>query len=367
MKRIEAEKINRVLVRGVNWIGDAVMSVPALRALRDLFPRAHLTLATRAWARDVFADADFVDEILVLEKETFAQIKQFRSGNFDLAILFPNAFQPAFAAFAAYTRFRVGYATERRSLLLTHALPVPAWRATRHETFYYLNIIAELEAATRETRTINAIVESNTSDVPASLFPKLNVSERRRADARELLCERGATVDRPLVVLCPGSTNSRAKRWATASYANLADLLIENLHAQVALVGAREEEDVSHEVASKMKREPVFLTGRLTLAESITVLSVADLFIGNDTGPAHIAAALSRPTLVIFGPTKPETTRPLSPFAEIIRRPPACAPCMLRDCPIDHRCMKAISPEEVFARAEMMLKNVNRESLIVKS
>jgi len=123
----------------------------------------------------------------------------------------------------------------------------------------------------------------------------------------------------------------------------------------VALIGAPEELDVTNEVLGKMRRRPVVLTGETDLAGTVAVLSVADLLVTNDTGPAHISAALERPTLVIFGPTNPLTTRPFSPTADIIRRPPDCAPCMLRDCPIDHRCMTAITPEEVFLRATEML------------
>jgi heptosyltransferase-2 len=109
-----------------------------------------------------------------------------------------------------------------------------------------------------------------------------------------------------------------------------------------------------------MRNQPTMLTGQTDLAQLVAVLSLVDLLVTNDTGPAHIASALSRPTLVIFGPTNPLTTRPFSPFGEIVREPPDCAPCMLRDCPIDHRCMTAISPDDVFERARSLL--VNRSS-----
>jgi heptosyltransferase-2 len=104
-----------------------------------------------------------------------------------------------------------------------------------------------------------------------------------------------------------------------------------------------------------MRNEPVLLTGKTDLAQLVAVLSLVDLLVTNDTGPAHIASALGRPTLVIFGPTNPLTTRPFSPYGEIIREPPDCAPCMLRDCPIDHRCMTAITPDAVFERARAVL------------
>jgi heptosyltransferase-2 len=135
----------------------------------------------------------------------------------------------------------------------------------------------------------------------------------------------------------------------------LADKLIDEAGAKVLLVGSTGEAEVSNDVARQMRNEPVLLTGQTDLAELIAVLSLVDLLVTNDTGPAHIASALGRPTLVIFGPTNPLTTRPFSPYGEIVREPPDCAPCMLRDCPIDHRCMTAITPEHVFERARSLL------------
>jgi heptosyltransferase-2 len=132
--------------------------------------------------------------------------------------------------------------------------------------------------------------------------------------------------------------------------------LIEEIGAEVALVGAADELEVSFKVSAAMRNQPLMLTGRTDLSEAVAILSLADALVTNDTGPAHIAAALERPTLVIFGPTDPRTTRPFSQTAEIIRRPPDCAPCMLRDCPIDHRCMTAITPAEVFARTRALMR-----------
>ena len=183
----------------------------------------------------------------------------------------------------------------------------------------------------------------------------LAVNEERKSEARALLRSHGVTEGRPLVAVCPGSINSRAKRWPTDRYAALADRFINELKADVLLIGSEGETDVSLEVSSGYARKPVVLTGKTTLAQLVGVLSVVDLLVTNDTGPAHIGSALGRPTLVIFGPTNPLTTRPYSETGEIIRVPPDCAPCMLRDCPIDHRCMTAITPDDVFRRALGML------------
>jgi heptosyltransferase-2 len=348
-RNLQAEKIERVVVRGANWVGDAVMSVPALRELRRVLPAARITLATRAWAEGIFEGADFIDDLLVVKGErggaVWAEAREWRARRFDLAVLFPNAFAPALVSALARVPARVGYATEGRGLLLTHALPVPEWRGQRHEVFYYLNVVAGLEHLLAGP-TPNEVTEPRLS---------LEVSERRRELARGLLREYGADFERPLVALCPGSTNSRAKRWPAERYAALADLLAERAGADILLVGASAELEVSEEVARLMRRRPFVLTGKTELAQTAALLAVADLLVTNDTGPAHVAAAVGTPVVVIFGPTNPVTTRPFSTHAVVMRRPPDCAPCMLRDCPIDHRCMTAITAEEVFASAAAAL------------
>lgn len=341
--------IKRIVVRGTNWVGDAVMTVPSLRELRRLFPDAHLTLATRSWAQELFADADFIDELLVNDRRGLGavrtQVREWKERKFDLAVLFQNAFEAALIPALARVPLRIGYATERRGFLLTHSLALPDWRSSKHEVFYYLNIVARVE------RFVKGGKRTPDDYEPQS---ELKISEARRAGAVNFLVRHGVDGERKLIALCPGSINSRAKRWPAESFAALADLLID-WHAQVLLIGSRDELDVSLDVARRMRHEPIMLTGKTTLSQALEVLDTVDLLITNDTGPAHIAAALGRPTLVIFGPTNPLTTRPFSSNSEIVRHPPECAPCMLRDCPIDHRCMTAISPAEVFARAQLML------------
>jgi len=281
-----------------------------------------------------------------------------------LSILFPNAFAPALVAALARVPVRVGYAAQGRGLLLTHPLPAPDWRGSRHEVFYYLNVVAGLERLLAGPSSPEAVgprarIERGAPRVRTEEGKpqvSLEVSGRRRELARALLRELGVSFERPLVALCPGSTNSRAKRWPAERFAALADLLAGRAGADVLLVGAGEELDVSEEVARRMRRRPVVLTGKTDLAQTAAVLSVADLLVTNDTGPAHVAAAVGCPVVVIFGPTNPVTTRPLSTLAEVVRRPPDCAPCMLRDCPIDHRCMTAITAEEVFGRAAAALE-----------
>lgn len=354
--------INRILVRGTRWIGDAVMTVPALRALRRIFPHAHITLSAGAWAEGLFLGADFIDQLTVAEtgeapgrlQTVWHEARDWRAGDYDLILLFQNSFASALTARLSGTPRRAGYATDGRAFLLTEAFPLPSWKSERHEIFYYLNIVAEVER--RFTGRI----------FHASCTPEatLDVSPQRRDAARDLLRRREVDLAdataRPLVVLCPGSTNSRAKRWHAESYAALADRLIEDSKATVLIIGSLAEREVCQQVGALMQHHAVILAGETTLAETIAVISLASLVVSNDTGPAHISGALMRPTLVIFGPTNPITTSPFSPTAEVIREPPLCAPCMLRDCPIDHRCMTRITPDRVLVHAHEALSRSAR-------
>ncbi len=338
-----------ILVRGTNWVGDAVMTIPALRELRRIFPDAEITLFTRTWAEGIFRDAEFIDEILTFDKsksrikDALAQAKELRTHDFDLAVLFPNSFETALVTKLARIPRRFGYAKESRSFLLTDSVPMPQWKNERHEVFYYLNLVAAIEKAYFERQTV---LENE---------PRIDlaVSDTRRAAARGILESNGVDPSKKIVALGVGSTNSRAKRWHAESFAKLNDLLQTDLSTNVILVGAKDEAEVADEVFAKSEKKPIILTGKTNLAEAVAVLSEVDLLVSNDMGLAHIAPATGTKTIVIFGPTNAQTTQPVG--SEIIRKNVDCAPCMLRDCPIDHRCMTRISPAEVFEKAKEIL------------
>ena len=341
----------KIVVRGTNWIGDAVMTTPALRGLRRVFPGAEIFLHTRGWATGIFQDTDFIDEILTIEPDenAFEQAKKLRRYSFDLAVLFTNSFQTALVSKLGKATRRFGYANEGRSILLTDPVKMPVWKNRRHEVFYYLNLVAEVEKSFFETQTaLQSAPEFN-----------LQISGKRRAEARKILEQNNINLSKKVVALGVGSTNSRAKRWQTESYAELNDRLQNDADANVILIGAKDEADVSREVYEKSKTKPVILTGKTSLAEAVAILSEIDLLVSNDMGLAHVAPAVGTQTLVIFGPTNPLTTQPLG--SEIIRREDVeCAPCMLRDCPIDHRCMTRIPAAEVFSKAKKLLE-INKD------
>lgn len=300
-------------------------------------PAAHITLATRGWAKALLENVGFIDELLVLDSDTAQtnhrkEYKILKQNRFDLAILFPNSFASALLPFLARVPNRIGYNTQGRSLLLTCPVAVPLWKNKRHEIFYYLNLISEL------AKELEIEFDSTNVVADTSLF----LSAEQKLMAQSLLEKSGVHSKDPIVVICPGSTNSRAKRWPARNFALLANQLADKLHANIILVGAKEELEISMQVADDMHHQPIILTGKTSLSQTINVIGISDLVISNDTGPAHISAALNRFTIVIFGPTNPVTTSPFSlntKLVHAISASPACAPCMLRDCPIDHRCM----------------------------
>jgi heptosyltransferase-2 len=341
----------RIAVRGTNWIGDAVMSVPALRELRRIFPNAHIALHTRSWAEGIFRDVDFLDEIITFEqtgstlKNAVAQGLELRNRQFVLAILFPNSFASALAARLAGIPRRFGYAREARQVLLTDPIAVPDSKNSRHEVYYYLNLIAEVEKAFLSQETV--MDRKPITDLP--------VSGHRREGARRILRDLGVVQSNKIVALGVGSANSRAKRWLPENYARLNDRLQEELGVDVVLIGSKDEINVSETVAKMSVRKPTILTGKTKLDEAVAILAEVDLLISNDMGLAHVAPAVGTKTLAIFGPTNPETTAPFSPNVRVIRKEVECSPCMLRDCPIDHRCMTRISVDEVFESAKAEL------------
>ncbi|MBI3003759.1 MAG: lipopolysaccharide heptosyltransferase II, partial [candidate division NC10 bacterium] len=328
----------RILVRGTNWVGDALLTTPALAAVRRTFPRAHLSLLVRPWVADLFKGNPAVDEILLYESAGLHRglagkvrlARDLRRRKFDLAVLFQNAFDAALLAWLARVPERVGFATQGRSPLLTRAVPVPPALKRCHEVEYYLELVRALG------------YEGESGE------PVLVVTPEEQEGADRLLGEAGCDAAAPFVVLNPGAVYGTAKRWPAERFGALADRLLAGGLRPV-LVGAPSDAPAAAEVraASTHPEEVVDLTGRTDLKTLAGVLARARGFVTNDTGAMHVAAAVGTPLVAIFGPTDPATTAPVSRHAALVRRPVFCSPCLLRECPIDHRCMRGVSVEEV--------------------
>jgi len=337
----------KILVRGTNWVGDAVMSIPAISHLKTLFPEAHISLLTRSWAEGIFRDSEAVDEIISFEKtkssisNLFGVARNLRKREFDAAIVFPNSFESALSVRLGGVKRIFGYSSEGRRIILSDPIPVPTWKDEVHEVNYYLHLVANFGLA----------YGRGSGEPPTDVPPVIKVSEERLSRAKEMLASEGIASDERIVALGIGSANSEAKRWPAEYYARLGDAITASSGARILLVGSKDDLRVADEVISKSSGRPISFVGKTNIADAVAMLASVDLMISNDMGLAHVAPATGTPTITLFGPTKDNNTRPLANHSHVLRKPVDCAPCMLRQCPIDHRCMRHLTPESVLTKA----------------
>jgi heptosyltransferase-2 len=341
----------KVLIRAPNWIGDAVIATPALRELRRIFKDSRITLCTSSAAAGLYDDEGIADQVLELStggksaRGFLRDCRRLRKGKFELAILLQNAFGAALLARAAGAKRIAGYPTDGRRFLLHHSVAFEPQYRSLHQVRYYLNIAAQIEAELTGESSIRI----------TDTHPQLRAGERVKEAARALLAEAGVSPSRRLLTVNPGATNSRAKRWLPDRFAQAADRLADLHGYETVIVGSAGDLGVAVEVRQLMRSRATVLAGRTSIGELKGLLSLSALMISNDTGGAHVAAALGIPTIVIFGPTEHVSTRPLSNVAEVVRHEVDCSPCMLRDCPIDHRCMTRVETIDVCKAAEQLL------------
>lgn len=353
MKFRKIEGARNILIRGTNWVGDSVIAVPAMREIRRLFPEAKISLLVRPWVRDIYAAAEFVDEVLDYDKGgahrglsgLMRLVYDLKRRRFDLAILLQNAFEAAWIAWSARIPIRIGYARDGRGWLLTHACRIDPAVRDLHQAYYYLGILAG--AGLLEDRPWER------ADQP--LRAGLRVREADRLAAEGILRSAGVRPGDIVIGLNPGAYYGEAKRWFPDRYARAADALAEQYRARVLIFGSAADRRVADEVAAKMARPSVVLAGRTTLGELMGLIRECSLLITNDSGPMHLAAALDVPQLAIFGSTSEVATGPLSPQATVLKQPADCSPCFLRRCPTDFRCMTRITVEQVVEAARKKL------------
>lgn len=349
MKKLIPGQARRILIRGTNWVGDAVMSIPVLKEIRRLYPDARISLLVRPWVRDVYAAADFVDELIALDKqgrhEGLAGLwnlgRELRRRRFDMAVLLQNAFEAAFLAWLARIPVRIGYARDFRRLLLTHSCRIDAEILKVHQVYYYLQILSQ--AGLLEPRLWRNPGYSFSLSVP--------VRESDCLAAKRILMDRGVRQGDVLVGLNPGASYGGAKRWLSERFAQVADALSSDGDIRVVIFGARNERAIAEQVALQMKRPSTVLAGETTLGQLMALIRQCSLFITNDSGPMHLAAALGVPQIAIFGSTSEIATGPCHPGAKVIKHPVPCGPCFLRECPTDFRCMTGVTVDEVLAAA----------------
>lgn len=335
----------RILVRSTNWLGDVVMSLPALREVRRLHPGAHLAVLARDWVAGLYREQGLVDEIIRFPDGRSSLRLVGRLRGFDRAILFQNAFEAALLVSIAGIPDRVGYATQHRSFLLTRSAAPRTQGRPIHQIFYYLDLL--------HLTGVSPTDYLQSPDFRPDI--RLRPTDEGQRQAAELLDEMGVSSESLLVGLNPGATFGPAKRWLSDRYAELADRLIQRMGATILILGSASERAIADAIQSEMRERAVILSG-LTSLESLTaLLSRCALFVTNDSGPMHLAAALGTPQIALFGSTDEIATGPFSENAEVIHKHVECSPCLRRTCPIDLRCFTRITVDEVFEKAKERL------------
>lgn len=335
--------VRQILVRGPNWLGDAVMCEPALRGLRRLFPQATMTLLVKPPVAELFQLHPAIDRVMLYEDRgrhaglagKWRLAGDLRQHGFDLAVLLQNAFEAALLTALGGIRRRYGYATDGRSLLLSDPVATPDRRAHKHQVHYYWDMLKPL----------------GLSGQPG--HPELFVSPDEERVIAERLAHRGITADDVVIGINPGSTYGGAKRWLPDRFAESTERLCRTLNDSgrrpaVVLVGAKGEEPLGRLIASRLTARAAVLSGATSIRELMAVIKRCAVLVTNDTGPMHIASAVGVPVVAIFGPTDWRTTSPYGDGHALLRHPVDCAPCLLRECPIDHRCMVGVTVDQVY-------------------
>lgn len=361
LKRTVSESISRLVVLAPNWLGDAVMSLPALRDIRVHFSEATVTVAARASLATLFQagapnaaaalgseGVPDVDEVLTLSSgrgrsARRSDIRRLKQGRFDLAILFPNSFHSAWMVWRAGVPERWGYRSDLRGRLLTKRVSRP--RHNVHYGEYYQALVRGLGVET------------------GSLTPRILVAAASAEAAAQMLRERGWVSGQPLVGVAPGAAFGHAKRWPPERFAALISILSDEAGAACVLLGRTEDRDAGQEVEEALRRPVINLIGGTDLPRLMGVMSLCRALVANDSGALHLAAALGIPVTAIYGPTDERFSTPLTAReadrdrVAVIFEPVWCRPCGLRECPIDHRCMTRVPVSRVAdaVRAQLQL------------
>jgi len=345
------KSVNRVAVRMPNWLGDAVMATPALQALRQVFPDALVTVLVREHLAELFTSGPFAKEVIPLPKVSGAtnvsQIVQvaanLRSKKFDLAVCFPHSFSSALMFWLAGVPYRVGYSAEGRKIFLTKSLPYPPDGERPHRVRFYIHLIELMSGQKRSIPALQTWPQTINEEKKLNFSKKLGGFEN-------------------LVAVAPGSAGS-SKRWFSRRYAEIVQKLVQENQVRVVLVGAGHDRPVCGEVANLSGVLPANLSGATTLSELYFIFQKCRLFLGNDSGAGHLAAAAGVPVIILAGAGDPDEIAPWTDKKTVLFKKIFCAPCYKHTC---HRkdqpleCMDLIKTDEVWQAVEHWLKKTER-------
>ncbi len=347
MQSVDATNVNRIAVRLPNWLGDAVMATPALQALHQIFPNAPVTILVREQLAELFTSYPFADEVIPLPKvsgpakvsHVFRVAGNLRRKKFDLAVCFPHSFSSALMFRLAGIPHRLGYFAEGRKIFLTKSLPYPLDGERPHRVKFYLQLLEHFAGKKLSV-------------------PALNVWPRPLADEKKENLLRKIGGFGSLVAVAAGSVGL-SKRWFSKRYAEIVQRLVRERQVKVVLVGAPHDRPTCDQVAELSGVSPLNLSGETSLSELFFVFQKSRLFLGNDSGAGHLAAAAGVPVVILAGAGDPDEIAPWTDKKTVLFKKIFCSPCYRNTCRRkDHplECMDLINVDEVRQAVEHWLK-----------
>jgi heptosyltransferase-2 len=338
----------RILVRAVNWVGDAVMTTPAIGAIRESFPQAEISLLANPLVSQLFSSHPWVDRVITFDRGgahkgmtgRFRLASQLRKQVFDAAIILPNSFDSALIPWLAGIPVRLGKSSDGRGFLLTGSYRPEERASSEHEVQYYLGLLKHFDISGQ------------------AAVPYLTTTPAEEREAAALLADNGFQADDFVLGINPGAAFGSAKRWYPDRFADVARQFAVLKNAKVVIFGGPGETDIAAEIQQRLGGECLNLAGTTSLRGLMALIRRCRLFITNDSGPMHIAAAFGVPLVAIFGSTDHATTAPYTDRAVIVRKDMECAPCKLRECPTDHRCMTAVTADDVVSAARDLMNRL---------
>jgi heptosyltransferase-2 len=343
-KIIPFKNVKRVLIRGTNWIGDVIMSLPAISAVRETLPDAKISVLAKPWVADLYRRSPDVDEVILFQSPGIhdgisGKIRlagEIKTMNFDLALILQNAIEAAIITWLARIPVRAGYNSDGRGFLLTHSVQRTQEIRKQPQVRYYLEMIKALGFRGMK-ETINLGVDKDSR--PEEILKRFDIKG-----------------EGPLVGIAPSASYGPAKMWYPERFAAVADRLSEEFSATVILFGSKGDRERADLVKGYAKKPLINVAGKTGLAEAISLIAGCDLFISNDSGLMHLAGALDIPLVAIFGSTNPVTTSPVGKKSIVIHSDADCSPCLKKTCPTDFRCMDLIGIDDVYNEARELLK-----------
>ena len=341
-KKFPREGISKILIRGTNWIGDAVLTLPAVASIRASYPSSFIAVLTKPWVADIYRIFSAVDEVIIYEKKYDSPTGVFRLAwmlkkyKFDAAILLQNAVEAAIIASFAGIPIRGGYNSDGRGLLLTHGVKRTREIKAVHQIAYYQEMVKALGCI----------------DIGREMHLETKINP---FDAQKTIQKFIPGENKEICGIAPGAVYGPAKRWFPERFGALADMIEKSYNLQGVLFGGKADWEAAEETRKSAKSKLVNIAGKTNLQEAIHLISQCRLFVSNDSGLMHVAGALNVPTVAIFGSTNPVTTSPAGEKTIIVRQNVSCSPCLEKTCPTDFQCMKLVSVEDVFAAAKNIL------------